>query len=243
MEKYNIGDVWWVHFPYEDGNREKRRPAIVIDDDTIAILAMYVTSKNKKHPYSIKIEDWDATGLSKPSWTRIDKIISINEWYMDRKIGSLSARDLTKIIQLTAEFLSDNFHKFSLIAVKNPIGKYLQKYDGRWNCWLFPYIKTTENNKENADKYMSELIQRPIDTCYIAQTRHCKYSESDNVYKIYDHKLYGVLLDQIPEIMQQDEFYIDDVKYRWMSMAELEQDENIMKKNDDVIAFVKSKCS
>lgn len=227
--------------PYEGENREKRRPAIVINDDTIAILAMYVTSKNKEHPYSIKLDDWAEIGLPKPSWTRIDKIISINEWYMDRKIGSLSARDLTKVMQLTAEFLSNKFHEFSLVAVKNPTGKYLQKYDSRWNCWLFPYIKTTENNKENVDKYIRGLLQLPIDTCYIAQTRHCKYSESDNVYKIYNHKLYGVLLKRIPEMMLQDEFYMEDVKYRWMSITELEQDENVMKKNEDVIAFVKSK--
>ena len=48
MEKYNIGDVWWIHFPYEDEDKEKRRPAIVIDDDTIAILAMYVIRQNKR---------------------------------------------------------------------------------------------------------------------------------------------------------------------------------------------------
>lgn len=87
MGKYNIGDVWWVHFPYGDEDKEKRRPAIIIDNETIAILAMYVTSKNKENPYSIEIEDWKETGLSKPSWTRIDKIVSISEWYMDRKIG------------------------------------------------------------------------------------------------------------------------------------------------------------
>ena len=75
MEKYNIGDVWWIHFPYEDEDKEKRRPAIVIDDDTIAILAMYVTSQNKENPYSIKLEDWAETGLSKPSWTRIDRFL------------------------------------------------------------------------------------------------------------------------------------------------------------------------
>ena len=51
MEKYNIGEVWWIHFPYHDKDQDKRRPAIVIDDETIAILAMYVTSKNKDNPY------------------------------------------------------------------------------------------------------------------------------------------------------------------------------------------------
>ena len=44
MGKYNIGDVWWTHFPFENSNIVKHRPAIVINDDEIAILAMYVTS-------------------------------------------------------------------------------------------------------------------------------------------------------------------------------------------------------
>ncbi len=40
MEKYNVGEVWWIHFPFGDKDYEKRRPAIVVDDDTIAILAV-----------------------------------------------------------------------------------------------------------------------------------------------------------------------------------------------------------
>lgn len=36
---------------------------------------------------------------------------------------------------------------------------------------------------------------------------------------------------------------MEDVRCRWLPITELEQDENIMKKNNDVIAFVKSKYS
>jgi|GEM_PF-5190101 len=32
---------------------------------------------------------------------------------------------------------------------------------------------------------------------------------------------------------------MEDVRCRWMSITELEEDENIMKKNNDVIAFLK----
>ena len=79
MEKYNIGEVWWIHFPYSDKDQIKRRPAIVIDDDTIAILAMYQTSKNiKDNPYSIFLDDWREAGLPKESWTRIVSIVFFN---------------------------------------------------------------------------------------------------------------------------------------------------------------------
>ena len=86
MGDYNPGEVWWVTVPFDDQPKEKRRPAIVLDNDIIAILAVYVTSQNKNSPYSIEIEDWDSTGLSKPSWARIDRIISIDEMYMDCKV-------------------------------------------------------------------------------------------------------------------------------------------------------------
>ncbi len=33
------------------------------------------------------------------------------------------------------------------------------------------------------------------------------------------------------------------IRYKWLSFTELEQDEDIMKKNDDIIAFVKTKSN
>ena len=158
MGKYNIGDVWWTHFPFENSNIVKHRPAIVINDDEIAILAMYVTSKDKETPYSIEITDWEQTGLSKVSWARIDRIISISEWNLDRKIGKLTERDLLKILQLVAEITTETFHEFSLAAIKNN-NRFLQIYDNRWKCWLFPYFRSTQNNnKENIDLKSVEQI-------------------------------------------------------------------------------------
>lgn len=37
---------------------------------------MMVTSKDKKNPCSIKIDDWREAGLTKESWARIDRIVS-----------------------------------------------------------------------------------------------------------------------------------------------------------------------
>ena len=58
LGKYNIGEVWWTRFPFQDSDEEKHRPAVVIDEKKIAVLAMMVTSKNKDNPYYIEIEDW-----------------------------------------------------------------------------------------------------------------------------------------------------------------------------------------
>ena len=55
MGKYNLGEVWWTQFPFQEIDVSKRRPAIVIDENTIVVLAMMVTSKDKKNPYSINL--------------------------------------------------------------------------------------------------------------------------------------------------------------------------------------------
>lgn len=243
MERYNIGDVWWIHFPFSDKDEVKRRPAIVIDDKTIAILAMYVTTKkHQNNPYNILIEDWKIAGLTRESWTRIDKIVEISEWYMDCKIGELSDRDLTKILQLAKEALTKDFHEFTLLAIINSSGQYLQKFDNRWESWLFPYIRSTNNNKADIDDYASELLAKEVVTEYVTCAKHCKYSVSDEVYKIYNHKLYKLLIDTIPENMREQTFELDGNKYRWMTIQEMENDERIMEVNEEVVAFVKTKC-
>ena len=42
--------------------------------------------------------------------------------------------------------------------------------------------------------------------------------------------------------MMERSFEIDGEPYSWMSMEQLENDADIMAKNDDIIAFVKMKC-
>ena len=243
MGKYNVGEVWWIHFPYEDSDILKRRPAIVIDDDTIAILAMKVTSQDKDNPYSVALKDWDTTGLTKPSWAIIDKIVEVSEWHMDSKAGELSERDKLMILQLVSEFTTSTSHDFSLLAIRNENGKYLQTYDERWSCWLFPYTRSSDANKETVDSFASSLLNKDVSTSYVAHATHCKYSVSDDTYKIYNHKLYQIKLDVIPEHMTDETFSIDGINYKWMSYRDMECDENIMEKNEEVIAFVKAKCS
>ena len=85
-------------------------------------------------------------------------------------------------------------------------------------------------------------MKTEVSTTYITTAKHCKYSVSDDVYKIYNHKLYRLELGNVPEHMMERSFEIDGEPYSWMSMEQLENDADIMAKNDDIIAFVKMKC-
>lgn len=93
-------------------------------------------------------------------------------------------------------------------------------------------------------KYSDRRKDAFEETAYLQMkmdAKHCKYSVSDGRYKIYNHKLYKLLLTDPPESMRDNIFEIDGTKYLWMLFEELEVDLNTMQKNDDVIAFVKSK--
>lgn len=239
MAKYNIGEIWWVHFPFKDIDDEKRRPAIVIDEDTIAILTLYVTSQNKDNPYSIEIRDWKQAGLKIPSWARIDRIVSVAEWRMSDRIGCLSQNDLLKILQLVAEINMNVYHDFSLVAIKREDDRFLQKYDEDWECWLFPYYRTMDNNKAYVENQIENEFDIKYNISYVTVAEHCKYSIRDKVYKRYKHKLYKVDLKEIPSNMMQTEFELSEIRYRWMSIEEMEQSQEIMDKNDDIVAFIK----
>ena len=57
--------------------------------------------------------------------------------------------------------------------------------------------------------------------------------------KIYSHKFYLADIKDFSEIMKKDVFEIDGRTYYWMSMSELESDQNVLKKNSDIINYVK----
>lgn len=242
MNNYTIGDVLLVDYPYDNSIQSKLRPAIVVNDNQILVLCMYVTSKNKDHHYSIEILDWKQAGLESPSWARIDRVAPIEEYQVFERLGVLSDRDFEKIFTLYKKYVLKDFREFSLLAIKNPDGKFLQKYDERWDCRLFPYFRTEEDNKAAADKIASELVQNKVYTQYVTTAKHCKYSVSDQVYKIYNHKLYRLNLDILPEHMTGDEFEINGTKYSWLSIRQMENSSVIMEKNEEIVAFVKCNC-
>lgn len=42
-----------------------------------------------------------------------------------------------------------------------------------------------------------------------------------------------------PEEMRKDSFQCDGKEYSWMTLDELEQDDNVRKKNSDILNYVK----
>lgn len=73
---------------------------------------------------------------------------------------------------------------------------------------------------------------------YLFDKLHSKFTVSEKREKYYHHKFYRLSMVSNSDI-QKDSFSIDGKTYYWMSIAQMEKDKNIMKKNSDIIAFVK----
>ena len=132
----------------------------------------------------------------------------------------------------------------SIIIIKNEKNEYLQYYDKKWNCYLF--LNSKMKNKEDMEsiynkiKEMLNIEKEDVEISFVGEKIHKKFSESDKIKKEYQHFFYKVNILKNIEEFNKKEFQCFNIKYKWFSFKEFENDERIQKVNGDIIQFVKS---
>jgi mRNA interferase MazF len=100
------GDIVLIPVPFTDLSSQKRRPVIVISNDTynrssadIVVVAM--TSNPTAAPYSFPIRSSDLSEgtLNRPGTVRVDKIYTLAKSIVVRKFGTVSANVIDQIRQ------------------------------------------------------------------------------------------------------------------------------------------------
>ena len=103
--------------------------------------------------------------------------------------------------------------------------------------------KTQARNNEAAllEKVSADLqIDKSQIHCrYITSRIQEKYSVSHKENRVYNHRLYEICIDNLSEISQKNDFLKNGKHFYWMTLGEMAKDDNIAKKNLDVIDFVK----
>ena len=106
MDTYHFGDVVLVDFPFADRNAEKRRPGLVLAQDSHGdLLIARITSKSVELPTDITLMDWKAAGLNIPSNVRLLKLATTHASYVLRRLGKASATDRQTAINALRKFL------------------------------------------------------------------------------------------------------------------------------------------
>ena len=129
--------------------------------------------------------------------------------------------------------------KHAIIIVKNTRGEYLQYYENSWNGYLFLNCKCENNNDivKISDTVLEKLGIKPLKIDYLFTKIHSKYSVKHEKMREYEHYFY--LVDIGTEFIDKKKFIINNTKFKWLSMEELENDSEIMQINGDIISLVK----
>lgn len=157
--------------------------------------------------------------------------------------GNISKESLEQEI---VKIEKSNQHNHSLIIIKgkniSDKERFLVYYDERWDCKLFLSYKTQDRNNEAAiiDQVCADLQldKKELSIRYVTSRVQEKYSVSHDEYRIYNHRLYELEIHNWQKENEED-FSINEKHYYWMTIPEMEQDENIVKKNIEVVDFVK----
>jgi mRNA interferase MazF len=89
-----FGDVFICEFPFTSGAASKIRPTLVLFDLQNDAIVCRITSVPRTGPLDIRLNDWNAAGLLKPSIARLDRIVTAEKAVFLRQLGAFSTRDL-----------------------------------------------------------------------------------------------------------------------------------------------------
>lgn len=133
-----------------------------------------------------------------------------------------------------------NISRHSIIIIQNKKNEYLQYFDKEWESYLFLNCKLPNGKDRNAiiNKIENSLgiKKENIEVTYCDYRKHKKFSQSAKREKEYIHYFYKV---KILEELEDNEFEINGVDYKWLSYEELLQDKRIQEVNSDIVQFVK----
>jgi len=100
MGSLAVGDVVLVPFPYADFSRFKKRPALVVGQAEFDNLILcQITSKAETSKKAVPLADNDfiTGGLNVSSFVRPDKIFTIEQSIIEKKMGSLEKSKLETV--------------------------------------------------------------------------------------------------------------------------------------------------
>ena len=140
--------------------------------------------------------------------------------------------------------LSEKTHDFSLLLLRDTSGmfpaNYILRYDSRWKCWLFPYIRTNkENDRQSVTDYVQAVFKvKDVDIKKISEQDFTKHSVSANLQKTYHHTFYLIEFNALETSIRKKVFKLNGDKYRWFTISQMKDNNRIIERNSENIDYV-----
>jgi len=106
--KFKAGDILLIPFPFTDLTARKVRPVFVVRDamDEDLLLAPISTKVHReKNDYLIKTEDYTGTPLPVISCLRYEKLVTLSEALIIKKVAQLKKSTVKNIQRKIADFI------------------------------------------------------------------------------------------------------------------------------------------
>ena len=103
-------DVVAVPFPFTDRDTTKRRPALVISNESFnrqhnqIVLAMITTATDNVWPSDVPLTNWQKAGLKVACLFRL-KLFTLDQDLVLKTIGHLSPKDVKSVKAVLTEFV------------------------------------------------------------------------------------------------------------------------------------------
>lgn len=117
MIPLNRGDIVLAAFPFTDLSMHKRRPALVLNENTDEgdVILAFIGSQVPSSPTSANVilesvaDDFYETGLKTSSMVRLDKLATLERNLITRRIGKLSFEKMIAVDQALIQALRVSF--------------------------------------------------------------------------------------------------------------------------------------
>lgn len=166
-------------------------------------------------------------------------------------IRSINIYSINQLYSEIADIDPKIEHSFNIVVIRNNIenGKYLLFKSQRWRCWLFPnyHCSSGSFNKTKELKHLKEYIKRDLklseapELKYIGNEISEKYSVGDKVRKKYNFHYFEALC-LVSDFNNKRTFSCNGRKYCWKTLYQMNSNKNIVKKNSDVLDYIRRMC-
>lgn len=107
------GDIVLIPIPFTDLSSRKRRPVIIVSNNTynhltddIVVVAMTSNPQKVDYSFTINVADLDRGNLNRSGQVRADKIYTLSKSIVVKKFGHVKPKVLTRISSLLKDLMS-----------------------------------------------------------------------------------------------------------------------------------------
>src|SRR5579859_1107817 len=102
------GDIHWIGFPPANGHEQAgRRPAVVVQDETVAgslpvvlVVPLTTSAAALRFPGTVALDPSEANGLSARSVALVFQLRAIDRTRIQESMGALSDEDLRRLFEV-----------------------------------------------------------------------------------------------------------------------------------------------